>query len=227
MYKEYNYFDFFRSRLKFENPGDFYSIHILFRIKDINENSPEISKVIIKNRIPNINPFIGINGTIEECYDFRNTRSLCDYFIYSLEDFDMYKDEIICLCKTLNARAYIYDYKQNNNQILKVINHQSKKENIKKNIKCFTDNFTLSVIDQNDKKYQFDVDEPEKPMFDLMLNDIIKNNLLYYIETPHGYHIVYRDYDLSIKEKLNEIFPNKSIHYLPIILLYAYVDIKN
>ena len=60
-----------------------------------------------------------------------------------------------------------------------------------------------------------------------MLNDIIKNNLLYYIETPHGYHIVYRDYDLSIKEKLNEIFPNKSIHYLPIILLYAYVDVKN
>ena len=227
MYKEYNYFDFFRSRLKFENPGDFYMIHILFRPQDINENSPEISKIVLKNKIPFINCFNRIKDNINDCYLFDKSRTFCQYFIYSLEDFDIYKDEIICLCKTLNTRAYIFDYKQNNNQILKVINYQSQKQNIKKDIKCFSDNFTLSIIDQNDRKYQFDVDEPEKPMLDLMLNDIIKDNLLYYVETPHGYHVVYKDDDFNIKEKLSKVFPYKYIHNLPIILLYAYVDIKN
>lgn len=79
-------FDLIRPFLRFENQGDFYFLQILQRKKD------------------GCNVQNGQNNS---------KRAVKDYFVNSLERFDLLKDEVIDLCNTTGARAYIRLNKRN------------------------------------------------------------------------------------------------------------------
>lgn len=96
-----------RDMLVFEEPGDCYYLQLLYRQGD----DP------MAGGVPNPN----YHGNM--C-----NRSLKDYFVRSLDEFNQIKDEIVTLCKACNVRAYIRlnkrNFKKISTNILKHVTEQ-------------------------------------------------------------------------------------------------------
>lgn len=96
-------FNKIRDMLVFEEPGDCYYLQLLYRQSD----DP------MKNGVQDPN----YHGNM--C-----NRSLKDYFVRSLDEFDQLKNEIVTICNACNVRAYIRLNKRNFKKItLNILRH--------------------------------------------------------------------------------------------------------
>lgn len=85
-------FDLIKPLLKFEDKEDFYFVQVLQRKKDFEPGQRRL----------------GRNN---------NNRLIKPYYIYSVEQLDAYKEEIIKLCEVFNARAGINLNRRNNKDV--------------------------------------------------------------------------------------------------------------
>ena len=221
-------FNLFRDKLKFTDIGDFYVIHLVIRKKDINEDSPDISKIILQNIEPSINPYFRLRVDYNDYIQHNeptNRRVLFTYYISSLEQFNSYEDEIKKLCILFQARAYIYVVKQNNFKVWESIEYQS--TNIDHNIykyKSFIDRFCLYQRDRL-KTALLDLDGDEVQYKDILINDILKWRFQYEVPSPNGCHLIFINSTDEIFEQVKKYLPHK-MSLTPQTILY-YNDEKN
>jgi len=222
-------YNFFRNKLEFINPGDFYVIHIVIRKKDINEDSPDISKVILQNVETSINPYFRLyadyNGYIQH-KEPTDKRVLFTYFISSIEQYDSYEKEIKELCKLFQARAYLYVVKQNNFKCWDDLKIQTELQdhNIY-NYNCFIDRFTLYQQNKRNIIGLLDLDGNEVQYKDYIIKNILKWRFMYEVPSLHGCHLIYNHHTPDIFDKVKELLPHK-MSLTPQTVLY-YNDEKN
>lgn len=223
-------YNFFRDKLEFTNPGDFYVIHIVIRRKDITENSSNLSKLLNNNVDSYISPQFRLYCNISPRMSKREElehRVLFTYFISSIEQYDSYEKEIKELCKIFQARAYFLIIKQNNFKVWQDLKNQidSPDHNIYK-YKAFTDRFTLYQIDNKRNIIALlDLDGDEVQHKDYIIKNILKWRFMYEVQSPHGCHLIYNHHTPDIFDKIKELLPHK-MSLTPQTILY-YNDEKN
>lgn len=222
-------YNFFRNKLEFTNPGDFYVIHIVIRKKDINKDSSDISKVILQNVETSINPYFRLyadyNGYIQH-KEPTDRRVLFTYYISSLEQFNSYEDEIKKLCILFQARAYLFVVKQNNFKCWDDLKIQTELQdhNIYR-YSCFIDRFTLYQQNKRNIIGLLDLDGDEVQHKDYIIKNILKWRFMYEVQSPHGCHLIYNHHTPDIFDKVKELLPHK-MSLAPQTVLY-YNDEKN
>ena len=223
-------YNFFRNKLEFTNPGDFYVIHIVIRRKDIvDETTNNIHNTLLKNVDNFINPYFRLyhclSNTLKD-KKFNDHRTLFTYFISSIEEYDSYEKEIKELCKLFQARAYLYVVKQNNLKCWDDLKIQTelKDHNIYK-YNCFIDRFTLYQQNKRNIIGLLDLDGDEVQHKDYIIKNILKWRFMYEVQSPHGCHLIYNHHTPDIFDKVKELLPHK-MSLTPQTILY-YNDEKN
>ncbi|MBQ3414813.1 MAG: hypothetical protein IJH39_05605 [Clostridia bacterium] len=213
-------FNFFRNRMHFTKKGDYYVICIAVRRKDINKSNNKVSSILLENNGTFFSPYFKLYLDLDKQLEIQknNSRVILNYFIYSFEDYDTYKKEIIAICKILNARAYFFDCKQNNYYTYTLVEKSvTNEENINK-AKCWIDTFNIINVPEN-SPYFIDLDDGD----DIDFYEDIKKNLgiffLYEIKTPNGIHLVYDRRFFNYNKLPKSVVENK-IHYLVCTILY-------
>jgi len=213
-------FDFFKDKLIFNEPGDFYVICISIRKKDLdNKNENDISKILIQNNGTYFDPYFKLYSDIEKQKEIQthNSRQLFNYFIYSIEEYELYKNEIIALCKTLSARAYFFDCKQNNKYVYALLNINIHNEKNINNARCWID--ILNIIHPpKDCKMFIDLDW-EEVNYKNEIKNILKGYFLYEIKTPNGVHLIY-DKNFTNYDDIYKYIDKSKIHYIVCTILY-------
>lgn len=147
-----------------------------------------------------------------------NNRLIKPYYIYSLEQLDSYKEEIIKLCQLFNARAGINLNKRNSKDVA---------------IKCLeilaiamrkNDEFTgVSKIyssacgkeSSGDGYWLVDLDKEDLPIIKLITDKIEsckpldKTKIIAQIPSKSGLHLITKRFD---RQEFNKVFPNIEIH---------------
>jgi hypothetical protein len=118
--------------LNFENSGDFYMLYVLKRKKD---------------------------QPIKEQDNHRSSKTIKTYCIESIEHLDIIYDEIIQLCETFKARAYINVQKQNHvdMSLHMMIKLAKRIQNGQHNQKALFDS-TVRTLNVRDKRWVIDID---------------------------------------------------------------------
>lgn len=214
-------FDFFRKKLTFSNKGDFYIICIILRVKDIDKNPTELGIMMSKNgnAQTDMHCIFRLNDIDANREKLSITRILFKYYIYSIEAYDNYRNEIITLCNVFGARAYIMMLKQNNYNTWDIL--QSLSQNDELNEKCFawTDKFCLTVDTKLAREKMLDLDGKQVNYKEDIKYNILKENFLYEVKTPNGCHLIYTT-SPEIDYKLNKLMPGKIINIVNTVLYY-------
>lgn len=148
-----NNFELIKPLLSFNNPNEFYFVQIIQRKKDFIENKDKhgVSR-------------LGRNN---------NNRLIKAYYIYSIEQLDAYKEEIIKLCEVFNARCGINLGKRNQKDVtlkcLEMISIALRKNNFDGISKIY--NSACGKEETTDKYWIVDLDEEDLPN----LNNIKKS----------------------------------------------------
>lgn len=139
----------------------------------------------------------------------RNNRLIKAYYVYSIEKFDKYKEEIITMCTAFNARAYIHLNRRN----AKVVAFEMMEllaTNLKLNQFNFLDDLYNSICGRHhsakDKTWVIDIDlnknNPEEiDKIDTITSVINEkctpegNKLEALIETKNGYHLITKPFN--------------------------------
>lgn len=195
-----NNFEQIKSLMEFPNKGDFYFIQILQRKKD--------------------------NATKKNGNN--NSRLVKAYYISDLEQLDMHKDEMISLCTTLNARAYVNlnrrNYEKCSLQTARLILDQIANKDHKSAKKAFN-TICGRYHSDSDKKWLIDVDNPEIDHNDLL--DILKvrapvgvDKFIAKIPTKNGYHLIIKPFNteglkFTWLDKMDIHKNNPTILYVP------------
>lgn len=166
-------FEQIKKLLKFDSPNDFYFVQVIQRKKDHKEE----------------NKRLGRNN---------NARLIKAYYVYSLEQLEEYKQEMITLAQVFNARVGINLNKRNNERVAFEMNMQlagclmSKNYNLSKLY-----NSVCGMVTGKDKLWLVDIDSKEpgnvQPVVDLIqslepVDNIHKVQAI--IPTKSGYHII-------------------------------------
>ena len=165
----------------------------------------------------------------------RSNRLIKSYYIYSKEKLEQYKTEIITLCRTLNARAYIHLNKKNDKVValdcIKELAHFIQVEQYSAVNKIY--NTCCGRSYSKYKSWIIDVDYVFKhyiPSVDDELQRRILEKLatieplnttktIAKIPTKNGYHLITRPFN---EKKFKESFPKTDIHKNNPTVLYAY-----
>ncbi|TXG86059.1 MAG: hypothetical protein E6R13_01250 [Spirochaetes bacterium] len=165
----------------------------------------------------------------------RSNRLVKAYYVYSKEKLKEYKTEIITLCRTLNARAYIHFNKRNDRTValdcMKELAHYISVEQYAAINKIY--NTCCGRAYSKYKSWIIDVDYLTGhyiPSIDGVLKDNILTKLatiepigvtkmIAKIPTVNGYHLITRPFNV---EKFKEQFPDIDIHKNNPTILYAY-----
>lgn len=194
-----NNFEQIKALLKFEDENEFYFLQIIQRKKDHKESNFKL----------------GISN---------NNRLIKAYYIFSIEQLDKYKLEIITLCTEFNARAGICLNRRN----AKMLSFEMMKllaENIGNgyfnqlgglwNTVCgqhYKDKDKTWIIDVDDKEFNFNEAE-------ILINECqpIGNKVITKIPTKNGYHVITKPFDLR---NFSTVYPELNIHKNNPTILY-------
>lgn len=187
--------------MDFPNDGDFYFLQLIQRKKDKATES---------------------NGN-------NNARLVKAYYISSIEQLDMFADEIISLCITMNARAYINlnrrNYEKCSLQTARLILDQIANKDHKSAKKAFN-TICGRYHSDSDKKWLIDVDEPlcdSGEFLSKLIKDISKiepegDKFIALIPTKNGFHIICKPFN---NFRLNKIGYRLDIHKNNPTILYV------
>jgi len=206
-------FELIKLLLKFENPDDFYFVQVIQRKKDHKEE----------------NKRLGRNN---------NARLIKAYYIYSVEQLEEYKDEIIALSKMFNARVGINLNRRNSRKLALEMNEQlaaclkSENYNLSKlyNSCCgmVTGGDKLWLVDLDDVKtpsplmlafIDYECEPITKPTFDeagMVVNS--NSKIVATIPTKNGLHLITTAFN---SKKFGEMFPGIEVHKNNPTLLYC------
>jgi hypothetical protein len=163
----------------------------------------------------------------------RDMVHIADYYIYSLEQYDAMKDDIIDLCNTKNARAYfrlnLRDASKVAMQTLKrVVDHISSGNY--KAVKSAYASCTGEFPSDSDKTWIVDIDYKDlEGDIDQNINAIIahiqalifetgRDDTVHTIPTKNGMHVICRPFNLS---KFHEVYPEIDVHKDNPTILYC------
>lgn len=156
----------------------------------------------------------------------KNNRLIKAYYIYSLENLEKYKSEMILLANTFNARVYIH-FNRRNAKMIALEMMEDLAHSIKSN------QFYLGKIyntvcgrhhSDKDKTWIVDVDNKNVLFLAEIENFLRKiepnlgdSKVLAYIETKNGYHIITNPFN---SKKFSEEFKEIEIHKNNPTILY-------
>lgn len=185
-------FELIRKLLKFDTPNDFYFMQVIQRKKDHKEE----------------NKRLGRNN---------NARLVKAYYIYSVEQFDEYRLEMIALANMFNARVGINLNRRNNEQVAFMMNEQlaacltSKNYNLSKLY-----NSCCGMMTGKDKLWLVDIDskDPDKCMEIIdFLNTLepvgIADKIVATIPTKSGVHLITTAFSSKV---FGEQHPEMEVH---------------
>ena len=186
-------FEQIKSLLKFDSEEDFYFLQVIQRKKDHKNDSTTK---------------LGTNN---------NSRLIKAYYIYSTEQLDRYKEEIIQLCNLFNARAGISLNRRNSRDLsLEMLSLLA--YNIKSNHFNQLSNLYNSVCGQyhseKDKTWILDIDTKDMNVVEKIKNDIVdlepvgKKDIAL-IETKNGYHLITKAFN---SQKFGLLYPEVEVH---------------
>ncbi len=188
-------FDLIETLLKFENEDEFYFLQVIQRKKDFEVGQKRL----------------GRNN---------NNRLIKAYYIYSVEQLESYKTEIVKLCELFNARAGINLNRRNQKDVaikcLEILAIALRKNDEFKGVSkiynsaCGKENSTdkLWIIDIDDK-YEFDSLGYEMVNY---LNTELKpegEKIIAKIPSKSGYHLITKRFD---RQSFSKIYPHLEIH---------------
>lgn len=158
---------------------------------------------------------------------------ISDHYIYSLEQFDAMKSDIIATCNQHNARAYfrlnVRDANKVAMQTLKKIVDHITSGNYKA-VKNAYASCTGEHHSDPDKTWIVDIDYKDlEGDHDMRINEIIefvqklifetgRDDSVHTIPTKNGIHVICRPFNLK---KFREVYPNIDVHKDNPILLYC------
>lgn len=190
-------FEIIKPLLTFDSPDEFYFLQIIQRKKDFIENKD-------KNGVSRL----GRNN---------NNRLVKAYYIYSTEQLDAYKPEIIKLCELFNSRAGINLNKRNQKDVtlkcLEMIAVALRKNNFDGISKIY--NSACGKEGSTDKLWIVDLDKE-----DLENSKMIRNMIDYAcqpstikvmaeVPSKNGLHFITKKFN---REQFKKYYPNIEIH---------------
>ena len=193
-------FELFKSVMNFNNDDEFYFVQILVRGKD-GHNEP------------------GINGN-------NKNRLIKFYTVKSVEQLEKLKPEIISICETTNARAYIHPTKRSFAGVADECLHTTIETYLsnKMGLKNVYSTACGKSYISKDKKFVVDLDE-EDVLKETKIVEYIEYHcepfnvvkLQYKVPTVHGVHLITSAFNT---EKFGLEFPEISVHKNNPTLLY-------
>lgn len=190
-------FEIIKPLLTFNNPNEFYFVQIIQRKKDFIENKDKygVSR-------------LGRNN---------NNRLIKAYYIYSIEQLEAYKQEIIKLCELFNARCGINLGKRHQKDVtlkcLEMISIALRKDNFDGISKIY--NSACGKGETTDKFWIIDLDKEDLPRYSEIANilyncePINTTKILATIPSKTGIHLITSKFN---RQKFNEWLPNIEIH---------------
>lgn len=198
-------FEQIKELLKFENKEDFYFVQVLQRKKDFEVGQKRL----------------GRNN---------NNKLIKPYYIYSIEQLDAYKEEIIKLCELFNARAGINLNKRNTKDVaikcLEILAIAMRKNDEFKGIsKIYSsacgkegskDKFWIVDIDTKEISplmlayLEYECQPITKPDFDeigMVTNS--NSKIIAKIPSKNGWHLITKRFD---RTQFNQKYPDLEIH---------------
>lgn len=188
-------FEKIKTLLKFNNENEFYFLQIIQRKKDTKDLDIKLK---------------GFNN---------NNRLIKAYYIYSIEQLDKYKDEIIQLCKLFNVRAGInLNVRNSYNLSLDMISLLAcniKSGHYNQLSKLYNNICGLYSSDKN-KKWIVDFDTTDLMFIDNVAtyiedgcDPILTDKVISIIPSKSGYHLITKPFN---SEKFKISYPNIDIH---------------
>ncbi len=167
--------------LKFDNEEEFYFLQIIQRKKDFEKGQQRFGRD-------------------------NNNRLIKAYYIYSLEQLDRYKGEIVMLCNDFNARAGINLNRRNQKDIalkcLEILAISLRKNEFSGISKIY--NSACGKESSNDKTWVIDLDKEDLPKLDNIVFEIEKlkpilelgeSKIIAQIPSKSGLHLITRRFD--------------------------------
>lgn len=185
-------FNLIKPLLRFDNKEEFYFLQIIQRKKDFEEGQQRL----------------GRNN---------NNRLIKAYYIYSEEQLDSYKDEIIKLCTLFNARAGINLNRRNQKdvalKVLEILAITLRKNEFDGISKIY--NSACGKESSTDKLWLMDIDEKLGEDRYFKLRDFLTDckpegsKILAEIPSKSGFHFITKRFD---RETFSKQYPNIEIH---------------
>lgn len=194
-------FEQIKSLLKFDSEQDFYFLQIIARKKDHKDNPMKK---------------LGTNN---------NSRLIKAYYIFSTEQLDEYKDEIIELCKLFKARAGISLNRRNSRdlslEMLALLANNIKNNHFNQLSKLYN-TICGQHHSEKDKTWILDVDTKDNDFVNKVIEDIKTiepegDKLIAKIETKNGYHLITRSFN---SQKFGMMYPEVELHKNNPTILY-------
>lgn len=186
-------FELIKSLLKFDNKEDFYFVQVLQRKKDFEPGQKRL----------------GRNN---------NNRLIKPYYIYSVEQLDTYKEEIIKLCELFNARAGINLNRRNNKDVaikcLEILAIAMRKNDEFKGISKIYSS-ACEKEGSKDKFWIVDLDKDDLEKYSEISNIIYNcepintTKIIAKIPSRTGLHLITNRFN---RQKFSEWLPNIKIH---------------
>ncbi len=182
------------SLLKFDNENQFYFLQIIQRKKDFKEEDTIT--------------YLGTNN---------NNRLIKAYYIYSLEQLERYKSEIIALCTLFKARAGI-SLNRRDSRVISLEMMKLLADNIKNNHFNQLSKLYNTVCGQyhqeKDKTWIIDIDTKDTNFIDevtLAISTLEPIGLkqIAIIPSKSGYHLITRSFN---SQKFSQMYPKIEIH---------------
>lgn len=145
-----------------------------------------------------------------------NNRLIKAYYIYSLQQLEVYKEEIILLCELFNARAGINLNKRNQKdvalKVLEILAIALRKNEFTVISKIY--NSACGKESSGDKLWIVDIDEKEiSPLLlaylEIECRPLEETKVLAKIPSKNGWHLITKRFD---KQKFLQKYPHIEIH---------------
>ena len=161
----------------------------------------------------------------------RYLKPIKSYYIFSKEELDRKKQEIIDICNLYNARCYMDFNRLSLRDVIekndKIIKEYQKRGGIwlKKIIRSFdTACVALGTSNANNEFYLVDIDEPNK-LDEITNNQFIKNKVFFSLQTIYGNHIIIKQYK-NRKEFFENINSTIDVNIVPYCYIILYSNVK-
>lgn len=190
------------SLLKFDNENQFYFLQIIQRKKDFKDTDTIL--------------YLGTNNT---------NRLIKAYYIYSLEQLEKYKSEIIALCTLFKARAGISLNRRDSRvislEMMKLLADNIKNNHFNQLSKLYNtvcgqyhqekDKIWILDIDYFMGYYSEFIDKPLRVKLVTQLYDIEPkgSKIIANIPSKSGYHLITRSFN---SQKFSQMYPKIEIH---------------
>ncbi len=190
-----NNLELIKPLLNFEKEGDFYMLYIFKRKKDQSTDKA----------------------------NHQSVRTIKTYCVDDIAYFDTRYEEVIQLCETFKARAYIHIQKQNHkdvamNMITEIVTRIQSGQINQKNVF----DSVVGQLKTNEKRWIIDVDDKDTKEL-VRITEVLRatrpegDKLEAVIPTKSGYHLITKRFDV---EMFRNVFPHIDIQKKNPTLLY-------